>query len=67
MLRHKVAGDFLQTSAVVTPENKVMAAIGDNLNDYQGPGTGYRLENDPKLWNKIKSIPQEIDPQTYES
>ena len=67
MLRHKVAGDFLQTSAIVTPENKVLAAIGENKNDYLGPGTGYRLEDYPDVWDRIKSIPQEVDPQTYES
>jgi propanediol dehydratase large subunit len=65
MLKHKVTGDLLHTSAVVTPENKVLAAV-NNLNDYQGPGTGFRLNEDQELWDKVKSIPQEIDPQTYE-
>jgi propanediol dehydratase large subunit len=67
MMKHKVTGDLLQTSAIVTPENKVLAAIGDVLNDYQGPGTGYRLENETQTWEKIQRIPQEIDPETYES
>jgi propanediol dehydratase large subunit len=65
MLKHRVAADYLQTSAVITPENKVLAAI-NNLNDYQGPGTGYRLQFYPEVWERIKRIPQEIDPQTYE-
>jgi propanediol dehydratase large subunit len=67
MMKHKVTGDLLQTSAIVTPENKVLSAIGDKLNDYQGPGTGYRLEEDTETWEKIQRIPQEIDPETYES
>lgn len=66
MLKHKIAGDYLQTSAVITSENKVLAAI-NNLNDYQGPGTGYRLNQDHKLWEQIKCLPQEVDPETYES
>ncbi|HHW91600.1 MAG TPA: propanediol/glycerol family dehydratase large subunit [Firmicutes bacterium] len=62
---HKIAGDFLHTSAIITPENKVLAAV-NNLNDYQGPGTGYRLQFYPERWNEIKSIPQESSPEDYE-
>ncbi|WP_148137368.1 propanediol/glycerol family dehydratase large subunit [Candidatus Formimonas warabiya] len=66
MMKHKVAGDFLHTSAIVTGENQVLAAV-NNLNDYEGPGTGYRLEEDPETWEKVQRIPQEVDPKTYES
>ena len=37
MMKHKVTGDLLHTSAIVTGENKILSAIGENVNDYQGP------------------------------
>jgi len=66
MMKHKVTGDLLHTSAIVTGENKVISALGSNLNDYEGPGTGYRLENDTEIWDKVQRIPQELDPKTYQ-
>jgi propanediol dehydratase large subunit len=56
----KVAGDYLQTSAVYTDKFEVLSAI-NNANDYEGPGTGYRLEGE--RWEKLKNIPQAIDPK----
>jgi propanediol dehydratase large subunit len=41
LVKLRVSGDYLQTSAVVR-EGKVISAINDP-NTYQGPGTGYRL------------------------
>lgn len=41
LLRLRVSGDYLQTSAVVR-DGRVISAINDP-NDYTGPGTGYRL------------------------
>lgn len=41
LVRLRVSGDYLQTSAVVR-DGRVVSAVND-LNDYQGPGTGYRL------------------------
>ena len=41
LVKLRVSGDYLQTSAVVR-EGKVLSAINDP-NDYLGPGSGYRL------------------------
>ncbi len=41
LVRLRVSGDYLQTSAMIR-NGRVMSAINDP-NDYQGPGTGYRL------------------------
>lgn len=41
LVRLRVSGDYLQTSALVR-HGRVLSAINDP-NDYQGPGTGYRL------------------------
>jgi propanediol dehydratase large subunit len=41
VVKLRVSGDYLQTSAVVR-EGKVISAVNDP-NDYAGPGTGYRL------------------------
>jgi propanediol dehydratase large subunit len=41
LLRLRVSGDYLQTSAVVR-DGRVLSAINDP-NDYLGPGTGYRV------------------------
>jgi propanediol dehydratase large subunit len=41
MLRQRISGDYLQTSAILR-DGKVISALNDP-NDYQGPGTGYRM------------------------
>ncbi|NMM43630.1 propanediol/glycerol family dehydratase large subunit [Rhodospirillaceae bacterium KN72] len=41
LLKLRLSGDYLQTSAVVR-DGKVISAVNDP-NDYRGPGTGYRL------------------------
>ena len=41
LLRLRVSGDYLQTSAVVR-DGRLLSAINDP-NDYLGPGTGYRV------------------------
>lgn len=41
LVKLRVSGDYLQTSAIVR-DGKVVSAINDP-NDYAGPGTGYRL------------------------
>ena len=40
----RISGDYLQTSAVLLPGPRVLSAVNDP-NDYQGPGTGYRLDS----------------------
>ena len=41
LVRLRVSGDYLQTSAMVR-DGRVLSAINDP-NDYLGPGTGYRV------------------------
>jgi propanediol dehydratase large subunit len=60
MLKGKVSGDYLHTSAIFTDNFEVLSAV-NNPNDYQGPGTGYRLEG--KRWDILKDIPQAISPE----
>ena len=60
ILKQKISGDYLHTSAILEPNFDVLSAVND-LNDYQGPGTGYRLEG--KRWEILKDIPQAISPE----
>ena len=60
LLKQRVAGDFLQTSAIFDNEWNVISAVNDK-NDYAGPGTGYRLEGEE--WEKVKAIPKAINPK----
>lgn len=62
MLKHKVAGDYLHTSAIINAQNVVLSAVNDE-NDYKGPGTGYRLGGE--RWEEIKNIRQAISPSDY--
>jgi propanediol dehydratase large subunit len=57
--RLRISGDYLQTSAIVLPGGRVLSAVND-ANDYQGPGTGYRLPPDRAA--EIAGIPQALDP-----
>jgi propanediol dehydratase large subunit len=58
--KQRVSGDYLHTSAILDPQFKVVAAVND-LNDYQGPGTGYRLTGD--RWKQLANIRQAIRPE----
>jgi len=60
MLKQKVSGDYLHTSAIFDTKFEVLSAVNDP-NDYQGPGTGYRLEGE--RWERLKDIPQAIKPE----
>jgi propanediol dehydratase large subunit len=53
VLRQRVSGDLLQTSAVLTPDFVPLSAIND-ANDYAGPGTGYRLQGE--RWEELKKL-----------
>jgi propanediol dehydratase large subunit len=53
VLRQRVSGDLLQTSAVLTPDFTPLSAIND-VNDYAGPGTGYRLAGE--RWEELKKL-----------
>ncbi len=60
MLKQKVSGDYLHTSAIFDENFAVLSAVNDP-NDYKGPGTGYRL--DGERWELLKNIPQAISPE----
>jgi propanediol dehydratase large subunit len=70
----RVSGDYLQTSAIVLPGSSLFGSVNDSAspplrvlsaindpNDYQGPGTGFRLG--PERWQEIADIPQAQDPR----
>ena len=59
MLKQRVIGDYMQTSAILDKEFKVLSGV-NTPNDYMGPGTGYRV--DGERWEEIKRIPHRIDP-----
>lgn len=62
MGRQRVAGDYLQPSAIFDRHFHVQSALND-VNDYTGPGTGYRVEND--RWEEIQRIPQAKSPREF--
>ncbi len=52
-LRQRVAGDLLQTAAIIGPDGFALSAVND-ANDYTGPATGYRPEG--KRWEEMKRL-----------
>lgn len=61
MLKQRVSGDYLHTSAIINKDFEVISAVND-LNDYSGPGTGYRISEE--RWDEIKNIPNAIKPDS---
>ena len=59
MLKQRVAGDYMQTAAILDRDFHVMSGV-NTPNDYMGPGTGYRV--DGERWEEIKNIPHRINP-----
>ena len=57
MLKQRISGDYMQTSAILDEKYNVVSAI-NYPNDYRGPGTGYRVAG--KRWEEIKAIPNII-------
>ncbi|EAA7243941.1 propanediol dehydratase large subunit PduC [Salmonella enterica] len=55
----KLTGDYLHTSAIIVGSGQVLSAVND-VNDYAGPATGYRLQGE--RWEEIKNIPGALDP-----
>ena len=60
MLRQRVAGDYMQTAAILDKDFHVLSGV-NTPNDYMGPGTGYRV--DGERWEEIKKIPHIINPK----
>ena len=59
MLKQRVAGDYMQTAAILDRNFHVMSGV-NTPNDYMGPGKGYRV--DGERWEEIKDIPHRINP-----
>lgn len=55
MQRVRVTGDYLQPAAVLGRNFEAHSAFTDR-NEYQGPGTGFRLKD--SHWQKLAAIPQ---------
>ena len=55
MIRQRLLGDLLQTSAILDPELNVLSSLTD-ANDYAGPGTGYRMS--PERRSQVASVRQ---------
>ncbi|MBX3066394.1 MAG: propanediol/glycerol family dehydratase large subunit [Anaerolineae bacterium] len=62
MARQRVAGDYLQPSAIFDRQFQVQSAIND-ANDYEGPGSGYRLSGE--RWQEVQAIPQAKAPHDF--
>jgi propanediol dehydratase large subunit len=53
VLRQRISGDLLQTSAILTRDLQPLSAVND-ANDYEGPGTGYRPSG--ARWEEMKRL-----------
>ncbi|GAA3592116.1 propanediol/glycerol family dehydratase large subunit [Kineosporia mesophila] len=53
VLRSRVSGDLLQTSAILDANLEPLSAVND-ANDYAGPGTGYRPTGE--RWEQMKRL-----------
>ena len=60
--RQRVLGDYLQPAAIFDENFQVLSAL-TQPNDYQGPGTGYRVEG--QRWDALQNLPQAWDPKTF--
>lgn len=63
LLKQRISGDYLHTSAILDKEFNVISAV-NSQNDYRGPGTGYRMSDE--RWNEIKNISQAIKPSDFD-
>jgi propanediol dehydratase large subunit len=62
MGRQRVAGDYLQPAAIFDRNFHVLSAIND-VNDYTGPGTGYRVS--AERWQEMQQMPQVKSPRDF--
>ncbi|HUW09585.1 MAG TPA: propanediol/glycerol family dehydratase large subunit, partial [Anaerolineae bacterium] len=62
MQRRRVAGDCLQPAAIFDDDFQVLSALTDP-NDYEGPGTGYRVEGE--RWSALQDLPRVREPRHY--
>ncbi len=62
MMKLRVSGDHLHTSAIVDPDFHVISAVNDR-NDYAGPGTGYQVTDE--RWAQIQDIPNALEASDF--
>lgn len=62
MMRQRLSGDYLHTSAIFTEDFHVLSTINDE-NDYSGPGTGYRISD--KRWQTLQEHLPCVTPTSY--
>ncbi|MDO5713144.1 MAG: propanediol/glycerol family dehydratase large subunit [Tissierellia bacterium] len=63
MMKLRVAGDQLHTSAILDEDFNVISAVNDT-NDYMGPQTGYMMSEE--RWNEVKNIPNAVEAADFE-
>ena len=62
MLKERVAGDYLHTSAIVNKDFRVISAV-NYPNDYAGPQTGYQISDEK--WAEISNIRNAVSPEDF--
>ena len=62
MGRQRILGDYLQPAAILDADFHVLSGINDR-NDYQGPGSGYRLQGE--RWQRVQDLPQAKPPADF--
>jgi propanediol dehydratase large subunit len=60
MLKQRLSADYLQTASILDSDFEVISSV-NKPNDYNGPGTGYRVCGD--RWEEIKNIKDALDPK----
>ncbi len=60
MLKQRVAGDYLHTSAILDKNFHVISAV-NYPNTYNGPMTGYQIS--AERWNEMSNIPNAVSPE----
>lgn len=63
MMKLRVSGDHLHTSAIVDSNFHVISAVNDK-NDYAGPGTGYQMS--AERWAEVQNIPNAFEAADFE-
>lgn len=63
MMKLRVSGDHLHTSAIVDSSFHVISAVNDR-NDYAGPGTGYQMS--AERWAEVQNIPNAFEAADFE-
>ncbi|SHJ73405.1 propanediol dehydratase large subunit [Geosporobacter subterraneus DSM 17957] len=62
LLKQRVAGDYLHTSAILDKDFNVISSVNDP-NDYRGPQTGYVISD--ARWEEIRNIPNAVNPEDF--